>query len=520
MPIYLRQRRYAAVAPLVALVAAIVPVINPFSAPPRSFFREAEAATISGIRSVDVMKYTKDVVTSQPSDADIDNLVDTLKSMNITHIAIAIPMDETGSYPSTGKPSPRTAEDFTQKWADTVHGKGLKIIWRGTFSGIEGLYRFTKRVGSNRFPAGTAASAPTDGSSTWLGKMYQYISGHPSYFADGDIWAPLPERTEGIFSDSTSFLPYGGAGIQANYMSFFDDVKEVSDKAFATTGKHPITGLSANNYSEVASTWLWKSMFETAGYVAVDYYGTSHTPSEMDRDMRLIAAYAGKPVFLQEWGDYWNKYLDQGSRSAYLESIYAVMNNLVRDGVLVGFNSWTGWVGTAEGILTKDSSGYHLNYAGDILAKFFSTGALASTAAPAPNPQPSTSLSCPGPAFNAFTGCYYKNQDLTSLGLVRTDSSVNFNWSTGAPVSSLSSDHFSVKWEGTFSFTGGTRTFTAATDDGVRVYVDGQLLIDSWKNQAASPVLTASRYISSGNHVVKVEYFENTGGSMAKVTWK
>lgn len=492
-------------------------------------FKVADAAStynISGLRSVDVMKYTKDVMTNQQSDPDITNLVSTLKGTNVTHIALSVPLDSTSDYPSSQKPAPRTAEAFTQKWADIIHGQGLRIIWRGTFSGLEGLYGFAKRVGTNRFPAGSAASAPSDGQSTWLGKIRGYIVNHPSYFADGDVWAPLPERTEGIFSDSTSFLSYASPGIQANYASFFNDLKTVSDGAFSAIGKRIATGLTANNYTEIASTWLPKSIFDNAGYVAVDYYGSTHTAAEMDQNMRSISASMGKPVFLEEWGDYWDTDLDQASRTAYLQSMYSEMDKLVKDGVLSGFNLWAGWANTSEGILTKDSNGFHLNYAGSILKDFFTTGALSNLTGSllslltAPTVEASTpTVSCPQPAYNAFTGCYYKNQDLTYPVFTRTDPAINFDWGGGSPNSAMPVDHFSVRWQGTFPFSTGTYTFTTATDDGVRVYVDNQQVIDSWVNQPASPTKSGSKYISQGNHVVKVEYFENTGGSVAKLKW-
>ncbi len=546
MSSYLRQR-LSAVATLVASIAAIISYTNPTPV--------YAASSVAGLRSVDVMKYTKDVITGQPSDAEIASLVTTLDGLNITHIAVSMPLDATLDYPSSAKPSPRTTESFTQKWADTIHGKGLGVLWRGTFAGIEGIYNFTKRVGTNRFPAGTAASAANDGQSSWLGKIYAYIINHPSYFSDGDVWAPLPERTQGIFSDATSFLPYGGPGIQATYATFFNDLKTVSDAAFARIGKRVITGMSANNYSEVASTWLPKTVYASSGYAVVDYYGKTHTPAEMDHDLRMIAKSSGKPVFLQEWGDYWDTSMDQATRSAYLQSMYGEINTLVHDGVVASFNSWTGWSGSAESILTKTSSGYQLNYAGTILSNFFQTGILSSllssagslvgsvvgsvsgstTPTPTPSPTPTSTdpspsptptptptpsaMSCPAPAFNAFTGCYYSDQTLGNLVMTRTDQSVNFNWSNGTPAAIVPVDHFSVRWQGTFSFSDGTYTFTASADDGVRVFVDGQLVIDSWQNETATTPKTGSKHISTGNHIVKVEYFDNGGAAVAKVTW-
>lgn len=484
----------------------------------------AKAATISGLRSEDVMKYTKDVMTSQPSDADIDSIVTALKSLGITHIAISVPLDATSNYPSSGKPSPRTAEAFTQKWADSIHSHGLNVIWRGTFSGLEGIYGFQQKVGSNRFPAGTASSAVNDGNNSWLGKIYRYITNNPSYFASGDVWAPLPERTQGIFSDSTSFLPSTGSGIQANYANFFNDLKTVSDKAFSSIGKNVTTGLSSNNFSEIKSGWLPQSIIDTAGYVAVDYYGTTHTPAEMDSDLRTIAKAKGKPVFLEEWGDYWDSNLSQSAETAYLQSMYSEINTLVKAGVVAGFNSWTGWTGTPESILTKDSSGFHLNFAGTILQNIFTSGPLVSllnTLLPPPTPPSNPTLTCPTTAaYNAFTACYFKDQNLTTVGLVRNESAVYEDWGNGSPDSTIPSDHFSARYTGTYPFTAsGTYTFKTVADDGVRLYVDGQLLIDEWHDNSVDNAHSATRYMAPGNHIIKVEYFDDTGGAVMKLSW-
>jgi PA14 domain len=64
--------------------------------------------------------------------------------------------------------------------------------------------------------------------------------------------------------------------------------------------------------------------------------------------------------------------------------------------------------------------------------------------------------------------------------------------------------------------TTGSHTFTATADDGVRVYLDGTLVIDQWKDQSAT-IYTASRTVTAGNHELKVEYHENGGDAVAKV---
>jgi hypothetical protein len=312
-------------------------------------------------RSVDVMKWTKDMIRGQPSDATIKAVVGSLASLNVTHIAISVPLDASSDYPAP-PPSPRTAEAYTQAWADAIHTAGLHVLFRGDWNGIEGNYGFTQLVGDKRIdPA------------QWLARTQSYVTGHPDLFRAGDIWAPLPERTEGIFQDATSFLPYTSPpGIQSTYAGFFNNLADGAASAFGQIGQPGVlTGYSANNFSEVASGWLYQSLFDKAKLTSFDYYGSSHTPAEMDSGLRQIYASRGYPLFQQEWADYWDTNLSQADRTTYLRNMYAVWRQLTVEGKLVGFNYWGGWtasMGLAESILNGD---YSLNYAGQELAGFF-----------------------------------------------------------------------------------------------------------------------------------------------------
>ena len=80
----------------------------------------------------------------------------------------------------------------------------------------------------------------------------------------------------------------------------------------------------------------------------------------------------------------------------------------------------------------------------------------------------------------------------------------------GGPTGiAVGSDNFPVRWVKTQSFAAGTYTFTVTADDGVRVYLDGALVIDQWKDQPPT-TYTASRSVSAGDHVLSVEYYERT----------
>lgn len=352
------------------------------------FPKNIDAAGTLQYTGVDVMKWTKDTMRNQPTNAEINGIVKAIMdNVRPEYISISIPMDATSAYGPNNVPAPRTAEAFTQAWSDAIHAQGAKVLWRGTWSGIEGIYDFPKQVGANRLPTGTAASAVTDGNSTWLGKTYKYIIDHPTFFQNGDIWAPLPERTEGIFSDATSFISHGGYGLQQNYAQFFIDVKAVSDTAFSAIGKNVITGLTANNFSEINSGWMYNSVLQDAGVIVVDHYGITHMPQEMDHDIRKIHSERGLPVFIQEWGDYWHPDMPEAERMEYLRQMYAVYQKLVDDGILIGFNYWGAWEGPYEGILVRSGNNFGINARGMLVAQLFGTAP-----APTQSPEPAAQL--------------------------------------------------------------------------------------------------------------------------------
>jgi glucose/arabinose dehydrogenase len=119
-----------------------------------------------------------------------------------------------------------------------------------------------------------------------------------------------------------------------------------------------------------------------------------------------------------------------------------------------------------------------------------------------------------------LTASYYNNKDLTSLVLTRIDKTINFNWGSGSPASSISSDTYSVRWEG-FLLPRITQVYNiiATADDGVRVWVDNRLIINKWVNQSPT-TFSYSVLLSGGVKVpIKIEYYENTGGAVAKLEW-
>ncbi|MGD1994385.1 MAG: PA14 domain-containing protein, partial [Anaerolineae bacterium] len=130
-------------------------------------------------------------------------------------------------------------------------------------------------------------------------------------------------------------------------------------------------------------------------------------------------------------------------------------------------------------------------------------------ATPTPTPRPS-----------GWRGEYFDDRNLTGAPtLVRDDAAVNFDWGTAAPASSLPSEGFSVRWSQTLSFPAGVYRFAVLADDGVRVWLDGERIIDQW-HDATGVTYTAERTLSAGNHSLRVEYYENRGAAKIRFWWE
>lgn len=150
---------------------------------------------------------------------------------------------------------------------------------------------------------------------------------------------------------------------------------------------------------------------------------------------------------------------------------------------------------------------------------------LSSLVASSPTPTPPQAtiqpiLTTPTPVpLNSFKADYFNNQTLTGTPAYSTNTTnINYNWGTGSPAAGVGADHFSARYSGSFSFDGSTYKFNATSDDGVRVYLDGQPIIDAWKDQGPT-TYSASKTPTAGNHTVTVEYYENGYGATLTVNW-
>ena len=126
------------------------------------------------------------------------------------------------------------------------------------------------------------------------------------------------------------------------------------------------------------------------------------------------------------------------------------------------------------------------------------------------------------PGERGLRGEYFRNRDLSGPpALVRIDRQIQFEWAMGSPDPSFPPDQFSVRWTGKIVPTETeTYRFGASTDDGLRLYLDGKLLIENWFDRGATLDAVTVRLESGRQYDLRMEYYENSGWAYASLGWE
>ncbi len=124
------------------------------------------------------------------------------------------------------------------------------------------------------------------------------------------------------------------------------------------------------------------------------------------------------------------------------------------------------------------------------------------------------------PSGTGFYAYYYDNMDFTARRKPKIDPVVNFNWGGAAPDASMGADTFTVQWNAWIipQFTE-TYTFYTRTDDGAKLWVNDELLVNRWVNQGPTEWSGTVNLTAGKRYPLKMEYYENTGGAVAELRW-
>jgi alpha-glucosidase (family GH31 glycosyl hydrolase) len=102
--------------------------------------------------------------------------------------------------------------------------------------------------------------------------------------------------------------------------------------------------------------------------------------------------------------------------------------------------------------------------------------------------------------------------------LTRVDSDVNFNWGAEAPGEAVPRDNFSARWSGDITVGNSDAQIAVTCDDGVRLYIDGELVIDSWQPNDSILYRSNGGLLKAGStHAMVIEYYEAGGAAVLRL---
>lgn len=117
----------------------------------------------------------------------------------------------------------------------------------------------------------------------------------------------------------------------------------------------------------------------------------------------------------------------------------------------------------------------------------------------------------------------YYNQDKGFEGdpdLIRLDSTIDFKWANLSPDEKINSDYFTVRWSGELlPLVSDTYYFHAVADDGVRVWMGDQLILDRWSNPESSESSAPVDLVAGEKYPIRIEYYETTGSASVQLKW-
>jgi glucose/arabinose dehydrogenase len=124
------------------------------------------------------------------------------------------------------------------------------------------------------------------------------------------------------------------------------------------------------------------------------------------------------------------------------------------------------------------------------------------------------------PAERGLRAEYFDNVDLTVRKFTRIDGNINYDWLTNSPDPRIGRDTFSARWTGRvmprFSE---TYTFSTLSDDGVRLWVNGELIINNWSNHEATEDSATITLEANQRYALQLEYYDRSGTALIKLMW-
>ncbi len=137
------------------------------------------------------------------------------------------------------------------------------------------------------------------------------------------------------------------------------------------------------------------------------------------------------------------------------------------------------------------------------------------------NPIPSSQLYSTNGLSGGLNGYYYSGTSFNTFLFTRVDPQVNFVRTSMPPTNTMNLTNYSVEWDGLIKAeAAGTYRIAVNTDDGVRLWIDGQQLVDDWTARPAKSYVFVMNWATNSLHSVRMQYFQNAYDAIAQLSWQ
>lgn len=266
------------------------------------------------VRSIDTMKYSRDIAREKANQPDFDIVIDqqvkNIASTGASHIAIATPYDD-------------EFIPYLTRWVNMARKYKLHVWFRGNFSGWEKWFDHERITRSQHLDLTT-----------------RFITNNPTLFEDGDIFTPCPECENGGPGDPRM------TGDVKGHRQFLIDSTRVGKDAFAKIGKQVEVGYHSMNYDVAMAVMDKETTVAVGGIVAIDHYVRS--PDKMIKDIEIIKEQSGGKIFLGEFGAPIPDLNGKMTQDQQAEWLKYTLDLLVANQSVVGLNYWVNVGGSTQ----------------------------------------------------------------------------------------------------------------------------------------------------------------------------
>jgi hypothetical protein len=273
------------------------------------------------VQAIDTVKYSRDVARQYLNNPVFDEVINgqvaKIASAGATHVAISTPYDD-------------EFIPYMERWVNAARANGLKVWFRGNFSGWEGWFDYPKisRV-------------------EHLDQLKEFIAGNGDLFADGDIFTACTECENGGPGDPRA------NGDVIGFRQFLIDEYRTGREAFRLVDKNVVSNYFPMN-GDVAKLIMDKPTTQAlGGVVVIDHY--VKTPEILDQSINDLALSSGGKIVVGEFGAPIPDIHGRLTDSEQADWIDRAFKRLAHNPNVIGVNYWTG-VGGSTGLWREDGA--------------------------------------------------------------------------------------------------------------------------------------------------------------------